>query len=441
MAFQDLIRYGVNTHQDLAPLGDAAKQGFLEGEQRVNQMKDRAYLESERKRLADEREQEELDAYYGDLYVPPTGQQSYDAGVEMMGREWKSEYAALNAAKKAGKIDNDQYIAAKHEIRNRAQTLKAGQGVLNQSYQMYQMAKQQGQVSESTPARIRLLFDSMERGDVQIQNVNGVPTLVGQVADGEPVQIAMSELASGNTHLRFNQKVDTKGLVDGVAQTLEKYKSTVATENGLALGNVGWDMIQERAAHDIDQLLNSQSVIESVGADELGYNHEEIKALGNEELRNRVGDYLLDKVQREYFPTQAVSHFTGMTDYQAGNLALNQQKLNQGLNQQGQPNASLLKFQQDQQQLNQNALTFNNALQTGNLTALTGLGQIMKVDEPGFFGSKYALHTKAGKIYVNPQDPADQQIIANLLGLGSLSQPNQTPSQGAATDESNPLGI
>ena len=433
MAFQDLIRYGVNTQdRRFAGLGEAAKQGFLEGEQRVKDMEDRAYLESERNRVADEREQKELDAFYGDLYVPPTGQQSYDAGVEMMGREWKAEYAALNAAKKAGQISNEDYVAGKHEIRNRAQELKAGQEALNTAYSTYMKGVEEGQISASTPAKTRLFYQAMEDGALQIQNVNGRPTLVGQIGDGEPVQIDMAALASGQAGLKFNQKVDTKGLVDTVAKTLEGYKTTVATENGLALGNVGWEQIQERAAQDIDQVLNNTSTIQAIAADELGYNHEQITALGEEELRNRVGDYLLDKVQREYFPVANVSA-------PLGTLALNQEKFDHAVaNPQvqtgGQPNASLLKFADQQAQKAETQNIFNNAIQTGDYRSLIGRGPILNVKEPGYFSSTWTIETKGGAIKIDPTSPGDQQILANLLGLG-----NTQPAGGAS--ETNPLGL
>jgi len=434
MAFQDLIRYGVNTHQDLAPLGDAAKQGFLEGEQRVRDIEDRAYLENERQRIADEREQEELDAVYGDLYVPPTGQVSYDAGVEMMGREWKAEWAAATAAKKQGRMSNEEYVQIKHDLRNRAQTMKAGQEYIGQFKAMYDKAKADGMLSKSTPANIRLLGEALDRGEVQITNINGRPTIVGQVADGEPVQIDMGALASGNANLRINQKVDTAGMVDQVAKGLESYKTSLATDNGIALGNVSWDMIQEKAAQDINQLIQNQSTLEAIAADELGYNHEQIKALGKDELQNRVGDYLLDKVERDYFPVEKVTNFTGLTDYQAGTLAINRDRFNQGLNNQGQPNASLLRFGQEQADIQQTQQIYNNAIQTGDYRSLIGRGPILNATPPGYFSSSWTIETKGGKIKIDPKNPGDQQILANLLGLGSTQ-----PAGGAS--ETNPLGL
>ena len=438
MAFRDLIKYGVNTNQGNLSLGGAAERGFLEGEQRVKDMEEQAYLESERTRVADEREQQELDTYYGELYVPPTGSASYDAGVEMMGREWKAEYAALNAAKKAGQIDNDTYVQQKHAIRNRATELKAGQDALNQSYQLYEKALAEGQVSGSTPARIKLLFQSLKDGTAQIQNVDGQPTLVGQTADGEEININMAALGSGNANLRFNAKVDINSTVDQIAKTLEGYKTTIATENGLSLGNVGWEQIQERAAQDITQVLDNASTVQAIAADELGYNSTQIEAIGAEELENRVGDFLLDKVQREYFPVQKIDKFTGTTQYQDATLDLQQQRLNQGLNSQGQPNASLQKLQLDQQQRQNisNAIRTANPT-TGGLTALNGVGGYqVEFNEPFIGSNSYTIIDPKG----NKQklSPAQAQVFLQNTLVGA---PGATPSQGASTDESNPLGI
>ena len=439
MPFQDLIRYGVNTQGNrFGGAADAAAEGFRQGEERLNAIKDRAFIESERKRIADEREQQELDADYGKMFVPPTGKPTYDASVDAMAREWKAEYAANRAAKQAGKISNEEYVAKEHEIFNRAQQYKAGSEVLTNFASTYRKGLEEGQISESTPANIRMFADALMKGDVAVENIDGRPTVIGQLADGEPVQMDLAAIASGDSPLRFNQKVDSQGLVDSVAKVLEGYKTTVATENGLALGNVGWEQIQEKGAHEIEQLLNNQSTVEALAADELGYNHEEIKALGSEELQDRVGDYLLDKVQRDYYPVQKIDKFTSLTDYQAGTLGLQKARLNQGLNQQGQPNASLLKFQQTQEQQAQVANVYNNAIQSGDLRGLIGLGPIQNIKEPGYFGSKYTLETKGGKIKIDPKNPADAQILANLLGLGSLQQ----PSQGASADNAaDPLGI
>ena len=431
MAFQDLIRYGVNTQQTNVPVGDVAAAGFEAGQKRVREASDRAFLESERKRVADEREQKELDAFYGELYVPPTGQKSYDSEVEGMAREWKAEYAALRAAKNSGEISNEDWVSGQHEIRNRARELKEGQSALNQAFLEYQKGVEEGQISNSTPAKVRLFYQAMEDGTVSIQNIDGRPTLVGEVADGEPVQIDMAALASGQAGMKFNQKVDTPGLINTVAKTLEGYKTTVATENGLALGNVGWEQIQERAAHDIDQVLNNQSTIEAIAADEMGLNHEEIVALGEEEVKMRVGDYLLDRLEREYFPVQNVSA-------PLGTLSLNQQKFQHQISNPGstagQPNASLLRFGQEQADIQQTQQIYNNAIQSGDYRQLIGRGPILNAKPPGFFGSSWTIETKGGTIKIDPKNPGDQQILANLLGLGSTQ-----PAGGAS--ETNPLGL
>ena len=395
MAFQDLINYGVNTQdRRFAGLGEAAKQGFLDGEKRMQDAKEREFVESERNRIADEREQKELDAFYGDLYVPPTGSKSYDAGVELMGREWKAEYAALNAAKKAGQIDNQMYVEGKHEIRNRAQTLKQGQQALNTGFQTFKKAEEEGMISASTPAKSRLFYQALEDGTAEITNVDGRPTLIGQTADGEEISIDMAALASGNAGIKFNQKVDTAGLTNTIAQTLEGYKTTVATENGISLGNVGWEQIQERAAHDIDQALNNVSTVQAIAADELGYNHEQINALGEEELQNRVGDYLLDKVQQEYFPTDKFSTYKQ-----------NKPPAAPGGGGGGEVSATQLKIN-EQKALAQKV---EDVIATGKLEDLSGLNGYVIERDNDFFGSGYSyeiVDPKGEKHDLTPEQAA-----------------------------------
>ena len=419
MAFQDLIKYGVNTHQGNLSLGRAAQQGFLEGEKRIQDAKERAYVESERNRIADEREIKELDAVYGELYVPPTGNQSYDAGVEMMGREWKAEYAALNAAKKAGQVDNDTFVQQKHAIMNRAQELKGGQDALNEGFLMYQKAAQEGQLSASTPARSRLFYQAMEDGQVQIQNIDGVPTLVGQVADGEPVQIPMAALANGTAGLKINQKVDTPGMVNTIAKTLEGYKNAIATNTGVSVGNVPWEQIQERAIHDVDQLLNNESTIQAIAADEIGLNHEEISALGPEELKDRVMEHMVDRVQREYFPVQQSISPTRVYGGGGG----------------GAPSATQLKQEEAARNKAHYTKLVDNAIQTGDFTGLQGLPGIKEIDDNrggfGIYNQTIDIELADGSdITIDPKNPQTYQALYNKLGINvGPQQSNQDLSK------------
>ena len=437
MAFQDNIRYGVNTQGDrFAGAGGAAEQAFIEG-------RERSRIENERNKLAADKEREELDAVYGELYVPPTGSASYDAGVEMMGREWKSEFAALNASK--NNIPPEEYVAKKHEILNRAKELKAGQDALNQSHQLFMKATEEDQVSASTPAKTKLFYQALQDGKVQIQNVDGVPTLVGEVADGEPVQIPMAALANGTAGLKFNQKVDSNGMVDTIAKTLEGYKTTIATQNGLALGNVGWDQIQDRAAHDIEQMLSSKSTLQAIAADDLGLNSEDIAELSDEELKSEVSNHLLNKVQQEYFPVQKIDKFTGLTEAQSESIRLQEERLNRGLNQQGQPNASLLKHQQQQQILADTNNVINSALQptgTNNFNA-EALNAIPGVSSARNFrvGAGIVVKLEDGrKLEINPNDPQSVAAFKLALGIPSNFGSEVQSAQPTQQTEQKPQG-
>ena len=333
--FQDLINYGAlkgASQGSNVGVGDAIDEGFAAGEKRFLDQQDRDRQEAERQRIANEREQKVFDEVYGELYVPPTGQKSYDAGVELMGREWKAEFAGLKAGKNAGDISIEEYIAGKHEILNRAKELKAGQAALGEGFEMYQKGVEENQISDSTPAKVKLFYQALEDGNATIENIDGRPTVVGQTEDGEDIQIDMGALASGQAPLRFNQKVDVAGMTDTIAKGLEAYKSTVKGPDGFSLANAGWDQIKERASHDVDQLLTNRSTLEAIAADEvkqvddgLGQsillNNASIKDMSDEELRDIVQPYVLEKVQREYYPTSQLDKYTGLTAYQRGNLA------------------------------------------------------------------------------------------------------------------------
>lgn len=421
MPFQDLLRYGVNTNQNLTPQGDTLAEGFLEGEARAHKLQDRARTEQERQDLADRLEREELDAQYGALEVPPSGHENYDIAVEMMARDWKKEISDLNVKKKNHQISNADYVQQEREIRNRAKVFKAGQQKLTEFASLYNQAAEQDLVSKSTPANIRLFADALNKGSLNIENVDGRPTVIGTTADGEKVNIDMAELASDRAPFRFNQKYDLPGSVDAIAKNLENYKTSFAVQNGYALGNVGWEQIQQKAAQDVDQILSSRSTLESIAADYMGASPEQIKATDEEELKSIARNFVLDQIQEEYFPTQKLEKFTGLTDAQAGNLALQRDRLNQSHQTGGRTNASLIKHQSEQDRLLYLDGIFKDAIaEDGDLRGLIGLGQIQNVRTPGYFGSKYTIETKNGNIKVDPANPADQQILKNLLGLDKL---------------------
>ena len=408
MAFQDLIRYGAvrSAARGNQSLGQAAEQGFLQGEKRVQDLQDRdieaqerAYIEGERQRVADEREQAEADADYGSTFVPPSGNKSIDESKRALVGEWKKEFAAAKAAKKAGDITAEEFAEIKGSSFAKIADFKKGQEVLSQFTQLYQKGVEEDMVSSSTPASIRLLGDALISGDgVSIQNIDGRPTVVGTDASGEEIQMDLSEIASGNAPLRFNQKVDGQGLIDNVAKQLEAYKTTVATSTGVALGNVSWEQIQEKGAHEIDQLLSSASTVQALAGDVLNLNPEEIKELGPEELKNQVGDYLLDKVERDYFPVKAETRFT---DPNAGASG---------------PNASLGKLYDSRQQI----AAINQAIDSGDLASLNGLeGFEIEETTTGYlgFGSKaYKITDSKGNKQTLPAEDAAKFLRNSLTG-------------------------
>ena len=423
MAFQDLIRYGAvrAAASGNQSLGSAAEEGFAKGEKRVQDLQDRdieakerSYIESERARIASEREQKEADAEYGSTNVPPSGNKSIDESKRAVVDEWKKEFAAAKAAKNSGDITADEFAQIKGDSFAKIDNFKKGQEALGTFTQMYQKALDEDQVSSSTPADIRLLGNALISGEgVSIENIDGRPTVVGVDASGKEITMDLGEIASGNAPLRFNQKVDHQGMVDTVAKQLEAYKTTLATSTGAALGNIGWEQIQEKAAHEIDQLLDNSSTVQALAGDVLGYNSEEIKDIGPEELKNQVGDYLLLQTQEEYFPVQNETRYKDPNAGAGGSNA---------------GNASLGKLYDSRLQTAQ----INAAIDSGKLEDLNGLQGFEVERSDDFFGSGYSYKitdSKGNKQKLSPEAAA--KFLRNSL--------TGTPQGGG--QEPDPLGI
>lgn len=238
--------------------------------------------EKERQRIADEKIAKEIDDNYGSLQIAPTGDESYDASLQNMSREWKEEFnmvvtdKSLSAAEKA---------IRRNEILARAKEVKAGSDALAQFANDFFEAEANGQISASTPANIKMLADALRNKEgVGIENVNGIPTLVGSTPDGEPISVPVSDIASGKNTFRFNTKFDSDGALNTIATDLEGK-------------NLSPDQVAQRAEHEVNKILNNSSTIQAIAADELGIDAMQIRDIPQEELKMMVSDHLQAKLQ------------------------------------------------------------------------------------------------------------------------------------------------
>ena len=122
------------------------------------------------------RKQKEVDQLFGKLETVPSGAKSYDASVETMAREWKSEIADLYKNKES--LDPIEYTQKKQEILARSAQYAAASKNLQGVLANYEENKDS--ISTSTPSETIDILDTLSKGgDIQVKNVNGVPTLVG----------------------------------------------------------------------------------------------------------------------------------------------------------------------------------------------------------------------------------------------------------------------
>ena len=401
--------------------GGAAGKAFKEG---FDQQEQRAAYE---KAVRDE-EVKELDADFGKLIAPPSGVGGFDASAEMMAREWKADYVQLKRDYDKGIISPADFSQGKNSLFSNAKTFKDVSGILQQTVDLYSKAVDNGTVSDSTPGKTRDILDTLRKGgqSLTVQNIDGVPTLVGKTLQGMDVSTALSEIASGKNVWRFNEKFDTASALDGLYAKYEKLKVDEQMPDGtVTRRNPSFAELGTRVQEDITNLLNNESTVRAIAGDEL-----QIDAFmydqDPEGAKAMVANHLTQKLQNEYYPTQQIQQ-RGFAPQQQSNASVS---------------AAQIKAQQDAVRRQQNVQILNTALQPDgngnypNAEGLVGVGGITKV-KPFRFSDGFYVYVGDEKHEIYPNRPGSQQVLANLLGIGAL---NQQPSQGASSDD-DPLGI
>lgn len=383
-------------------LGGIAESGFLEGQQRVE-------AENDKQKEADQRERDELDATFGDLQAEDSGNESYDAETEIMAKEWKSQFAALNAMK--DEIPPGEYIQQKHEILGRAKELNKANVSLAKFASDYFEAESQGSLSKSTPANIRLLADALKNGgDVRITNnpETGKPHLMGIVA-GEEVDVPISQIASGKNQFRFNMKFDSDTALEGLSKRLE-------------LANLTEENVKDRSRHEVDKLLDNESTIRAIAADELGINPAEYSDADPAVIKEQVAEYLKARLETEYLPKQLTAAQNATVTQGNQKIAIAQQKTNiaqQGVNLQkeqlaAQQQGRIDSHNSQQQQIADFPFTDDPVADAQAISASFGIPLTWNKKKKTF------QHLLKGKVISNigSDVAAVRRFIANELGVG-----------------------
>lgn len=254
------------------------------------------------KRMVWEHKQNELDQQFGELVVPPSGVAPFDASVENMAREWKTELAQLQRDK--GNIDPEEYTARKHEIMGYSQTYKKASEQINQLLTDY--ANDKDKISASTkPETLDLIETLSQGGDVQIANVNGSPTLVGQTLGGKPISVPLAQIANGKNAFRYNTKVDISQGMNNIVKQLGALKQNIETQSGQKIsGPQAWEQVQGSAAAQLDTLLANEATARAIAADTFNLDYDAWEQMGSQRAKEWTKDMLMQRLEQQYAPVQ-----------------------------------------------------------------------------------------------------------------------------------------
>ena len=293
---------------NLSYLGEAGKAG-AEG---YNSQVDRHnYANAVREEQA-----AELDEEFGELEVAPTGFKPYDASVEGLAREWKGEFVDAKKQWKAGKMSNEDWIDTKHRLQNNAASY--GKAASNLQQGMKNWIDSKGQVSGSTKPETIDFFNTMEKApdSLTVQNIEGVPTFVGQTLGGKNISMPVDQIANGTAAMRFNNKIDLGKELAPVVKEIQGIKTEIETSRGIGIGNIPFETpaIQQRVNFTLDKIVNNNAKLRSIAAESYGLDYdqfeERVAADGIDAVKDMIRQELKDDIQESYFPTQKTTRFT-----------------------------------------------------------------------------------------------------------------------------------
>ena len=281
-----------------------------------------ALARHEYKRKVWEDKAAEADQEFGKLQVAPSGVSTWDASVENMAREWKSELGDLLRNKHD--YSPDDFVNKKNEILARSKQFNDASAKIQQVVADYN--ENLDNISPSTDPEILDVLNTLSKGggELGVGNVDGVPTLSGYTNGGQLVSIPLSEISSGRNQFRFNTKVDVQGPLNKIANSLAKIKTDRETTAGLTRGTVGWDQLSDAAGQQIDNLLNNPATVRSILADRYGYDYDDYndKFFGNvETARLFAKQQLMDDIQQQVAPYQQAQQIVQRGDVTAINEA------------------------------------------------------------------------------------------------------------------------
>ncbi len=265
--------------------------------------------EDEYQKQIRDRETKDIDEAFGELEVPDSGVAGYDTSLDDMAREWKDEYVAAKRAYDRGEMSPAEFSAKKNELFSNADNYQKTSGILQQTIADYQTAIDEGTISDSTPPRVRDVLETLKSGsdNLRVENVNGRPTLIGITNGNQPVQVPISDIASGKNVWRFNSKADVAGATKGIYDKFSSIKiSAQAADGTVTQRNPTFEELADRIGSEIDTYIGNESNVRAIASDELGLASEAYD-VAPDQVKAQVKNYLTQKIKDEYYPSDTIT--------------------------------------------------------------------------------------------------------------------------------------
>lgn len=251
------------------------------------------------------KQKEEYDETFGDLVSEPTGNSAFDQSQMRLLREKKKMFADLHRQKQKGTISANDFADKAQGIRQ-AITNQAGMKK-NLDALLQDYAKDKDNISASTkPETIDALNALYEGSDnFELQDVEGIETMVGTTPGGKQVFIPVSDLASGKNAFRYNKQVDTTGSVNKIAMDLGKLEQDlILSSGGVRRGSLPWSKLEGSARTQISSLLENDATVRAVAAEKLGIDYDDFerRKANGEDMKELVVGEMLDDVREVHEP-------------------------------------------------------------------------------------------------------------------------------------------
>ena len=281
------------------------------------------------KRKAFDKAAESLEDNFSKLELEPSGFNSFDGTMQIMGKEMQKAFLDLEGMKY--NMEPSEYLSARGNILSQPKALNNAISVLKQ--RVADFDDNRDMLSKGNDARTIDILDSLSKneGSLKPEFINGVPYITGKTAGNENVSIPISEIANGKNDFKFLTKANINAPLGTLVDKYSKLKTEAEFKNaqgsGLKKTTLPVSVFKDALMSDFDQILNSDAILRSVVADYMGADYdtfEEIKASGNDP-KEMAKNQLYEMFKQKFDPYTQLQDITSYS-----RTSTNQQKLTAG---------------------------------------------------------------------------------------------------------------